>query len=425
VLDSEAAGERAASMPDQLRAYLSARLPDYMVPVFFVPLDALPLNYNLKVDRNALPDLAMTRTSARNPPVTDTERAIARIWCELLHIEEVSLDDNFMLLGGDSLLAMEMIFLVQQELSYRLDGMNVLRESLLILATLVDGQAGSANVEKGLEHRTVGRDILPVSSFYFGADNSLYGLYGAAVQETRSPPVLICPPIGYEYSRCHFLLRTLAEKLAVTGIPSLRFDFFGSGDSLGQDVNASFGRWREDLQTALDELRSRSGSARVRVFCLRLTAILALQSLPRSIVDRWVFWDPVVDGSMYHRELRRMSHEKVDKLFLKRNLKRPRKLPDGEELVGTRFSAESIREMKALSLHAEGLAGLASARHVLSADYGDSEPGGSMLLGAAERLSGLEVATESCWYRSTRVTVAITNKDILGGIHAHLQAEDQ
>ncbi|MGH8167000.1 MAG: amino acid adenylation domain-containing protein, partial [Woeseiaceae bacterium] len=334
----------------ELHAHMAARLPDYMVPVFFVELEALPLNYNLKVDRKALPDLVPEQVSARNPPVTTTEHAIARIWCDLLHVDGVSLDDNFMLLGGDSLLAMEMILLVDRALNFKLDGMDVLRESLWILARLVDSGTGVLASDADVADEPVARDILPVTSFHFGPDDSLYGLYSPARGKGASVPVLICPPIGYEYLRCQFLLRNLAERLAESGVPSLRFDFFASGDSLGMDTEASFERWQQDLRTGFDELKRQTGCDRARVFGLRLTSVLALKALPHDEIDRWVLWDPAIDGALYYRELRRMSKEKAHKLLVKRNLKRPARIPGAEELVGTRFSTESVESLKALSL---------------------------------------------------------------------------
>lgn len=406
---------------DDLHAHMASRLPDYMVPVFYVGLEALPLNYNLKVDRKALPEIPTTRSPIKNPPLTKTEVTIARIWCELLHIENVSLDDNFMLLGGDSLLAMEMIFLVQRELSFRLDGMEVLRESLWILARLVDSGTDTSVEREGVENEPILRDIRPVSSYYFGPSGSLYGLYCPAVGQTRSLPVLICPPIGYEYTRCQFLLRTLAERLAEAGAPSLRFDFFGSGDSVGADIEASFERWRGDLRAALGELGRRTGADRVRVLCMRLTAVLALKSLPQHEIDRWVLWDPAIDGALYYRELSRMTREKVHKMLVKRNLKRPARIPDGEELVGTRFSAESVEAMKALVLRDEDLANVADIRQIVSQDFAAAELAAASASRALADFPRLEVPSDSFWYRSTRVTTAITSKEILQAIYAHLQ----
>jgi acyl carrier protein len=415
--------ENGRSIPrEKLHAHMTARLPDYMVPVFYVALDALPLNYNLKVDRKALPELSAIVAPVTNPPVTETEIAISRIWCELLQLDDVSLDDNFMLLGGDSLLAMEMIFLVQKELGYRLDGMDVLRESLWILARIVDRETGRVREDADRKGARLTRAIREVSAFYFGPEDSLYGLYNPAVGAGRLPPVLICPPIGYEYSRCQFLLRNLAERLADSGMPNLRFDFFGSGDSLGRDVDASFNRWRQDLSTAFELLKQRSDCDRIRVFCLRLTAVLALQTLPHDEVERWVLWDPVVDGALHYRELVRMNREKVHKLLVKRNLRRPRKMPGSEELVGTRFNDQAIAAMKALRLHDGDLPDDVDIRLVLSADFGATEPA-SALSGIPGRFPQRQTASKSLWYQSPNVTRPITHKEILAGIDAELRAD--
>ncbi len=93
-----------------LRAALKQHLPDYMVPAAFVPLPALPLTPNGKIDRKALPapDHGVDVVVASRPrdPV---EEAIAGIWCELLHLRQIGVDDNFFDLGGHSLLAIQLL----------------------------------------------------------------------------------------------------------------------------------------------------------------------------------------------------------------------------------------------------------------------------------------------------------------------------
>src|SRR5690606_24968567 len=115
--------------------------------------------------------------------------AVEPIWCELLRLDGVGLDDNFMLLGGDSLLAMEMIHLVEERLGFRLDGMDVLRESLWILARIIDGSGRPAPGADDAAAPRVTRDILPVSAFYFGPDETLYGLYTEPLGKATGAPV--------------------------------------------------------------------------------------------------------------------------------------------------------------------------------------------------------------------------------------------
>jgi amino acid adenylation domain-containing protein len=90
----------------ELRAFLQKKLPAYMVPCEFVALNSLPLSPNGKVDRGALPaPETMQRKvgEAAVSPQTDLEQKIAGIWRRVLCLEEVSINDNFFDLGGDSL----------------------------------------------------------------------------------------------------------------------------------------------------------------------------------------------------------------------------------------------------------------------------------------------------------------------------------
>lgn len=90
-----------------LRAFLLERLPDYMVPAHFVWLDRLPLTVNGKVDRRALP--SVESESAGGAPEGDVEQMLAGIWSGVLKVDAVGRTDNFFDLGGDSILAMQIV----------------------------------------------------------------------------------------------------------------------------------------------------------------------------------------------------------------------------------------------------------------------------------------------------------------------------
>ncbi|WP_283812415.1 non-ribosomal peptide synthetase [Bradyrhizobium sp. USDA 3458] len=94
-----------------LRAHMSARLPDYMVPAAFVRLAALPLTVNGKLDRKALPAPAdeAYALAAYEPPQGEVETALAQIWAELLGVERIGRHDHFFELGGHSLLAVQVL----------------------------------------------------------------------------------------------------------------------------------------------------------------------------------------------------------------------------------------------------------------------------------------------------------------------------
>ncbi|MER9689928.1 amino acid adenylation domain-containing protein [Mesorhizobium sp. M0139] len=94
-----------------LRAHVSGRLPDYMVPAAYVRIEALPLTPNGKLDRKALPspaDDAHARATYEAPR-GEVETALAQIWAELLGVERVGRHDHFFELGGHSLLAVQLL----------------------------------------------------------------------------------------------------------------------------------------------------------------------------------------------------------------------------------------------------------------------------------------------------------------------------
>ncbi|TCV56384.1 non-ribosomal peptide synthetase, partial [Pseudomonas fluorescens] len=101
---------------ETLRAHLQGQLPEYMVPSAYVRLDALPLTPNGKLDRKALPAPDHSALIAREyeAPQGEVEARIARIWEDLLKLEQVGRHDNFFELGGHSLLAVKMIERMRQ-----------------------------------------------------------------------------------------------------------------------------------------------------------------------------------------------------------------------------------------------------------------------------------------------------------------------
>jgi amino acid adenylation domain-containing protein len=103
---------------EALRAHLSERLPEYMVPGAYVRMERLPLTPNGKVDRRALPapEGDAYATHGYEAPLGDTERAVAEIWSEVLGVERVGRGDDFFELGGHSLLVVRVISRIQQVL---------------------------------------------------------------------------------------------------------------------------------------------------------------------------------------------------------------------------------------------------------------------------------------------------------------------
>lgn len=123
-----------------LRKYLRHSLPEYMIPQQVVEIAAFPLTPNRKIDRNALPDPFASDMQERHltPPRTETEEALADIWRELIGVEEVGIEDNFITLGGHSILAMQALIQAKDRLGVRLGAVEIYQNTLEEIALHAD-----------------------------------------------------------------------------------------------------------------------------------------------------------------------------------------------------------------------------------------------------------------------------------------------
>lgn len=106
-----------------IRSALSIKLPEYMLPAVFVPMQALPLSPNGKVDRKALPAPVLDRPLADDrytPPRDELEQSLCQVWEAVLNTHPVGIYDNFFELGGHSLLAIRLAGQIEDQLGQRL-----------------------------------------------------------------------------------------------------------------------------------------------------------------------------------------------------------------------------------------------------------------------------------------------------------------
>jgi amino acid adenylation domain-containing protein len=106
---------------DKAAAYLKTRLPEYMIPSFWVELDSLPITANGKVDRNALIAIRQISKPVYIAPRNELEIKLATAWRELLKVDKIGVNDNFFELGGHSLLAMRMLSWIRRELKLEIE----------------------------------------------------------------------------------------------------------------------------------------------------------------------------------------------------------------------------------------------------------------------------------------------------------------
>lgn len=145
----------SSQLVPQLRSYLKARLPDYMMPSTFVLLETLPLTPNGKVDRRTLPlperfrpELAMVLVM----PQSDIEQLIAKVWQGVLQLDEVGIHDNFFDLGGNSLLLLKSCSELAEILGRELSIVNLFRyPTISALAQHLSQTNGKISTDKHQE----------------------------------------------------------------------------------------------------------------------------------------------------------------------------------------------------------------------------------------------------------------------------------
>jgi len=146
--------------------------------------------------------------------------------------------------------------------------------------------------------------------FFGPTTRPLFGwLHRPELPETSSVGLVICSPLGYEAICSHRTLRHLARAAAAHGIPALRFDYDGTGDSAGDDTDPDrLATWLSNIQEAVTHLRSQTHVESVCVLGIRLGATMALlASQNRTDVSAVVLINPVVVGRKYLRELRALA----------------------------------------------------------------------------------------------------------------------
>jgi alpha-beta hydrolase superfamily lysophospholipase len=212
--------------------------------------------------------------------------------------------------------------------------------------------------------------------------------------DVRRGGVLLCNPIGDDAVRAHRPLRHLAERLAHAGFAVLRFDFHGTGDSLGDErEQGRVAAWLDDVRAALAELRARchlggdpgAPAGPISIVGLRLGATLALCAA--DLVDGVVLWGPYARGAAFHTESTRLY--KMHRMLEPQSFSGgPKTRPDGEEAFGFLLTHDTVAGLKALDTRAIARA---PARRALVVGDGSGAPAEQEIV---DHLGSLGVAAE-------------------------------
>jgi amino acid adenylation domain-containing protein len=221
------AGSKPALVP-RIRSYAQEILPEYLVPSVFVVLPSLPLSVNGKIDRQALPAPMTGRANLQTEfvaPRDEVEEVLAKIWSQLLGIDQVGVHDDFFELGGHSLLATQLVIRVRDVLSLEVPVQAVFEASSIagLAATLREAAGTDAGAVRLVPVDRSGP--LPLSAaqrrLWFlnrlVPDNPFYNI-PAAIRLTGRIDVQALTAAFSEIVRRHEMLRTTFS--TVDGEPS-------------------------------------------------------------------------------------------------------------------------------------------------------------------------------------------------------------
>jgi pimeloyl-ACP methyl ester carboxylesterase len=168
--------------------------------------------------------------------------------------------------------------------------------------------AGTGEVHAVLSGEAAEPESGPSFPIYFDSDgHSLFGwLQSPPSDSVADVGLVICKPFGYEAICAHRSLRAFADAAAAVGVPTLRVDYLGTGDSAPIDLKADqLQVWTRDVIAAVSELRRRTGVRQVCLLGVRLGALLAtLAAAECAVPTPLILIAPVVSGRRYLRDLR-------------------------------------------------------------------------------------------------------------------------
>jgi amino acid adenylation domain-containing protein len=188
--------EKAFMPPEEMRGFLKEKLPEYLIPSFFMFPDKLPLTPNGKIDRKALTNGDIFRDVHENEylqPETPAEKVLAGIWQEVLATDRIGVNDNFFELGGHSLKIFKVFSRIEQELGRKL------QPSVLFKCPTIKGLA--AFITNNEENRKAS-PIVPMRT-------------GGSL-----PPLFVIAPVGNNVMCYTNLVKYLSDKHPVYGIDS-------------------------------------------------------------------------------------------------------------------------------------------------------------------------------------------------------------
>jgi len=385
--------EQEAVSAREVCDFLDNRLPLYMVPTRYIFLASFPKTSNGKIDRKALPDTSTSQTAVDETkvlPRNDLERQLASIWQEVLNLPEVGIHSDFFALGGSSLLAVGIVSRIVGDLKLELPvrdffaNPTIATQAKHINRLLHPDCVNVGDSEDSDQDSIALRKRLPeLQPAYFksGAER-LFGMHyrPSDKQKSKSHAVLICHPLGHEYSRAYRNMQQLALHLSQAGFDTFRFDYSGTGNSSGESDTALTSNYVEDIKTATNYLRKRSQCEKLSVIGLRMGAPLAV-SADLAYIENLILWDPIVKGSHYIELLQGFHNAALSTLERFRVKRKPSEIPQLYGYAMNQQQRDSLTNLQMPPLKpVSNSSGAKNQIMITSSSYQRNEPGRPDLL---------------------------------------------
>ena len=196
------------------------------------------------------------------------------------------------------------------------------------------------------------RDVVMLPAFFGPDERRLFGVGHLPVGGARAA-LLMCPPLLHEQMRSYRFFSQMAAQLAGAGIACLRFDYYGTGDSGGDDGQFQPDSTARDLVLAAAELRRLAPGIPLVVMAARASALFAWRDAGALGASALWLWQPVVDGARYVQSLlARDARERGSKHRYPLLKGRAPALRD--DLMGFRLSPGAQQALAALTLAGPG-----------------------------------------------------------------------
>lgn len=175
-----------------IRNILREKLPNYMVPQYFIELDILPVNHNGKIDKKALPNPEVSTEKEIVQPRNNIDEKLIDIFRKLLNVANISIEDSFFELGGDSLSAINLCEEISKEFNVQIFVKDILKNSVIMelsdYISLKNGEISETKIKKACKQQYYPVSVEQKGIYYSvkkaSKENLIYNVSGAIIANT-------------------------------------------------------------------------------------------------------------------------------------------------------------------------------------------------------------------------------------------------